>query len=159
MVTAKDSVRINFQVLINGYYIFLFWLSKNQIEGLTMLFHAFWDFNRWPFILIDIHCFIYSLHRRYTDFFARYICIWCLLGGCVLGQHMRIYHRLLLFHDHDFGSYILALALNQSYFILIWGCDLLDHFVFENRYLFLTLNVIYWSLWATLIQVLLCIQR
>ena len=159
MVTAKYSVRINFQVLINGDYIFLFWLFKYQIKGLTMLFNAFSDFDWWSFILFDIHALIYSLHRRYTNFFTSYICILCLLGGCIFGQHMRIYHRLLLFHDHDFGSYILAFALYQRNFILIWCCDLLDHFIFENRYLFLTLNVIYWSLWATMIKVLLRIQR
>jgi hypothetical protein len=151
LVTAKYSVRVYFQVLINGNYIILFWLFKYQIQRLPMLFHASCYFNWWPFILFDINCLIYSLHGRYTDFFAGHICNGCLLCRCIFGQNMRIYHGLLLFHDHDFGSNVLSFAFNQRDFILVWCCDLLNHFVFENRYLFLTLNVIYWGLWATLI--------
>jgi hypothetical protein len=108
-----------------------------------MLFHAFSDFNLRPFILFDIHALIYSLYWRYGDFFAGHICIRCHLSGCIFGQHMRIYFWLLLFHDHDFRRDELTLALNQRDFILIWCCDLLNYFVFENWYLFLTLNVIY----------------
>ena len=155
LVTAKYSVRVNFQVLIDGCYIILLRFFKYQIERLTMLFHASCDLNWWPFILFIIHGLIYSEHGRYGDFFGGHIRFWCLLGGCVFWQCMRINHRWLLFHDHDFGSDVLPLALDQRDFFLIWCCVLLNYFVFENRYLFLTLNFIDWRLWATFIHVLL----